>query len=422
MKKTLRFLATALMAGAMFTACGGDDGEKTGPGPGPGPEEGKYPPVTLTNTVSGAIKAGFADAIEITGSGFDTDDYVWIGYDNAGEITYERVSAEVLTLRPGRIAFGVGIDASILDKTVKVYLDRVGFDKMPITGDITFTMPTVAEGYIPDPAFRATLNSDHPQHGNPAIMALFNSYGLLDVAAAKILKHGGHGTYPLNLYNCQATSLEGIELFEGIEGNVAAWGMSNLKEVDLSKFKAKGVTLFFNELPKLEKFVGSPYAYRTDVYKCPNLTHVDLSPSKWCYNVQLFYDESPTTYSAVTYFDMRRQRTGTCKLGDVDTNPNEDLRYPKDPVEDYSIFLPGAWMKVADNCKILVDYQFLLDKKTSSGKDGYGTIFSAWQRGATIDVYASKDITKKIGTVPMFSVDPGALTITGDNGWTVVDE
>ncbi|MEG1865223.1 MAG: hypothetical protein RR199_07890 [Alistipes sp.] len=421
MKRTLKLLAMALMAGAMVTACGGDDNGTPEP-PTPPTPEGNFPDVTISNKVSGAVKVGFADAIAITGTGFDPEqDWIELGYEKDGSMVYERVTADVLTFKKTRVAFGIGITATFLDKTVKVYLNRMGYDPMPLTGDITFTMPTVAEGYIPDPAFRATLNSDHPQEGNPAIKPLFNAYGLLDVEAAGKLTEGGHEGYGINLYNCKATSLEGIELFKSVTGLIPAWGMENLKEVDLSKWMAKKVDLRFNDLPKLEKFIGSPYAYRVDVYKCPNLKYVDLNLCKWCYNVQLFFDESPTQYSSVTYLDVRRQRTGTLKLGDADTNPNTELRYPTDPAIDYSILLSGVWMKVAANCHILIDYQYLLDKKTNTQQDGYGTIFSAWQRGATIDVYASKNITKKIGTVPLFSVDPNALTISGENGWKVND-
>ena len=78
MKKTLKLLAMALMAGAMFTACGGDDkGDEPKPGPGP-----TIDGVTVDNMLSGSVKAGFADAIEIMGSGFDpAQDWVYIGYE-----------------------------------------------------------------------------------------------------------------------------------------------------------------------------------------------------------------------------------------------------------------------------------------------------------------------------------------------------
>ncbi len=48
---------------------------------------------------------------------------------------------------------------------------------------------------------------------------------------------------------------------------------------------------------------------------------------------------------------------------------------------------------------------------------GFKGVYNAWTRGATIDVYSSKDISKKLGTVPMYKDDSGALTLTGPNGW-----
>lgn len=113
----------------------------------PGKPGGPEIPVEITSDVKGAVKAGIADAIEITGSGFDSEqDYVYIGYDKDGEAVYERIPADVLTIRSSRISFGVNVGANYLDKTVKVYLDRPGFDRMAISGDITFTLPSVEGG------------------------------------------------------------------------------------------------------------------------------------------------------------------------------------------------------------------------------------------------------------------------------------
>ncbi|MDD7039620.1 MAG: hypothetical protein PUI63_10325, partial [Alistipes senegalensis] len=125
--------------------------------------------------MKGAVKAGIADAIEITGSGFDSEqDYVYIGYDKDGEAVYERIPADVLTIRSSRISFGVNVGANYLDKTVKVYLDRPGFDRMAISDDITFTLPSVEEGYIPDVALRSVLAD---ANRNPNVV--FSPLGLL---------------------------------------------------------------------------------------------------------------------------------------------------------------------------------------------------------------------------------------------------
>lgn len=421
MKKTFKILAMALISGMVFTACDkkpGDDGN--GNGNGGGDEE--QTPWTVTNKLSGEIKAGFATSIEITGSDFEPDeDYIYIGYEENGAMVYSLVSNAVLELRRSRISIGVPITAPYIDKTVKVYLERLTFDnnKHALTDNLTFVMPAVSEGYIPDPGFRATLQSTHMQDGNPNIAVLFDSYGLLDVeSAAQVTSSGCEGDYALNLYASNAKSLEGIELFTNIGKDdkskvVAGWG-SSLEEVDLSKLtNTHGLDFRFNGLPSLNKIIGAPYAYRIDVYQCDNLTHVDLSPCKWLYNLQLWYDNSPTTYSYVTYLDMRRQNSGT------------KVEYPSNTASEYTVFSPDSWMKVADNCKILVDYQFLLDKATRNfGSEQtpnwscYGTVYGAWTRGATIEVYDSQDITNLIGTVPAYSAGSTAITMPGGtNSW-----
>ncbi len=135
---------------------------------------GTIPGVTVDNMLSGSVKAGFAGrsrswvrASIPTRTGFTSV------ITRGGEIKYERITTDLLTIRSSRISFGVPITAGYLDKTFKVYLDREA-TKMELTKDLTFTMPTIAEGYIPDPYFRATLMSTHPQQGNPEIAPLFN--------------------------------------------------------------------------------------------------------------------------------------------------------------------------------------------------------------------------------------------------------
>lgn len=89
-------------------------------------------------------------------------------------------------------------------------------------------------------------------------------------------------------------------------------------------------------------------------------------------------------------------------------------------------FVGKSWFGVADNARILVDYQFLLDKysyNSDGGYDGktygYMTIYDAWKRGATIEVYSSKDNSKKLGTVPMYKDAADALGACGvDNAGT----
>ena len=264
MKSAFKFFALSLLAGTMFAACGGDENETEVPPP--------PSPIEITNNVNGVIKAGIADAIVITGSGFDeSQDYIYIAYDKEdGTTVYDRIPKDVLTIKATRISFGVNVGAAYLDKTVKVYLDRPGYDKIAISGEITFSLPSVEEGYIPDVALRAVLsNADK----NPNVV--FSPLGLLDVNNAATITNNGNG-YALDISDCACTSLEGIELFKSVTGLVPAWGMPNIKEIDLSKWEAKGIEFFCERAASLEKFVGPPYAYRIRTYDSPKLTHVDV--------------------------------------------------------------------------------------------------------------------------------------------------
>ncbi len=74
-------------------------------------------------------------------------------------------------------------------------------------------------------------------------MWCFSPLGLLDVNNAATMTDNGKGYAPRHR-DCAATSLEGIELFKNVTGLVPAWGMPNIKEIDLSKWEAKGIEVF----------------------------------------------------------------------------------------------------------------------------------------------------------------------------------
>lgn len=400
MKNKFRLLAMALLAGAVFTACGDDDGNDNGNGKKD--DEGKYPPVEITNEVKGSVKAGVASAIEIMGSGFDSgQDYIYMGYVKDGKTEYEQVKENVLTMTATRISFGVNIGAGYLDKTVKVYLDRPGYDRMPISGDITFTMPTVEEGYIPDASLRSVLGD---AKRNPNVK--FSPLGLLDVNSAAAMVHSG-GSFALDLSDCGATSLEGIELFKSLSGGIAAWGMANVKEIDLSKWEAKGIELYLERSASLEKFVGPPYAYRIRTYDSPKLTYVDVHNCDWLTWLEISdyeHNQDHAAASAVTYFDIRRNQSGTyadrpSKIGEMSmvwNNANQGF-------------------KVADNATILIDTHFLWDHTDIAWKP----IYEAWKSGnATIKVYSTIDPHRDelLGTCPSHAEDPEALSPNGKKG------
>lgn len=408
MKNKFRLLAMALLAGAVFSACGDDD---NGGNDGPDDKDG-YPPVEITNEVKGAVKAGTASAIEILGTGFLPDlDYIYIGYDKDGKTEYEQVKENVLTMTATRISFGVHVSAPYLDKTVKVYLDRPDYKRMPITGDITFTMPSVAEGYIPDAGFRGTLSSTHDQQGNPAIAPLFDTYGMLDVQGASKITS-------LNLYASSANSLEGIELFTNVTF-VSGWDMPNIKEIDLSKWTARGVDFRCERAANLEKLVGAPYGRILICHSCPKLTHVDVHLSNWMHWLNISDYESKgadAPQSAVTYLDLRRNQSG-----EFSSNPTED--------NQFTIWGGNSGLKVADNATILVDSWFIFDHNYGNGAC-WDNIYDAWKNhGATIKVYSRVEpyTDELLGTVPMASEDPDALSPSSHqagkptNKWQVED-
>lgn len=408
----------------MVTACGKDSGKENN-GDDNNNEQIETP-WTVTDKISGEITAGYATSIRIAGSDFDPDeDYIYIGWEENGETTYALVSNAVLTLRKNRIEIGVPVTAPYIDKAVKVYLERLSFDakKHALTDNLTFVMPAVSEGYIPDAGFRATLQSTHSQDGNPNFAGLFDAYGMLDAAAAAKVEKCGVESYGLNLYACTASSLAGIELFSGITGTIAGWNLPNLVETDLSAWKAQGIGANFNGNAGLRKFTAPPYATIIALYNCPALEYVDLSTNRWCYfpKISASTTDEAVGKTNVKYLDMRRQRTGV--KHDYNDTASTEGRVPDNvAADDYAIFRNEAYFLVADGCEIHVEYAYLTEKKQATyangERRGYLTIYDAWVNGATIHVYDSADITRKIGTVPMYGADNGALTESGANGWT----
>ena len=212
-----------------------------------------------------------------------------------------------------------------------------------------------------------------------------------------------------DLADCAAVSLEGIELFKSLTGGVACWGMPNIKEVDLSKWEAKGIELYFERAASLEKFVGPPYAYRIRCYDSPKLTHVDVHNCDWLRWLEISNYETGgginAPNSAVTYLDIRRNQSGTyagtpTKVGEmamVWNNANQGFN-------------------VADNATILIDSHFLIEHTLEGA---WTPIYNAWKdRGATIKVYSTIDPHRDelLGTVPSVKEMPDALANANKNG------
>ena len=222
---------------------------------------------------------------------------------------------------------------------------------------------------------------------------------------------------PVNLlteewYEIMHTALKKMcirDSFKSLTGGVACWGMPNIKEVDLSKWEAKGIELYFERAASLEKFVGPPYAYRIRCYDSPKLTHVDVHNCDWLRWLEISNYETGgginAPNSAVTYLDIRRNQSGTyagtpTKVGEmamVWNNANQGFN-------------------VADNATILIDSHFLIEHTLEGA---WTPIYNAWKdRGATIKVYSTIDPHRDelLGTVPSVKEMPDALANANKNG------
>lgn len=398
-----------MTVGSLCASCGGDD-ENTGggnPAPAPGPS-GNYPSdVTVTPPLmSGQIKAGVSGAIEVNGSGFDADmDYIMFGWEEDGQMKYGApLGDDVSLIKGSRITVGVHVDQEVVGKTVKLYLDRVGYDPMPLTEELEIVQATVAEGYIPDAAFRARLQDTNVETSQ-SIAPLFNELGIIPPASAATVE-------TVDIAASTITSLDGLELFTGVK-HLIAWDMSELRVADFTKWKPTnaGVFVQLDRGIKLEKIIVGPTIMRIDCIDCNALKEIDFSQARWFNNLQM-YSTNAGSYLPLEKADMRRLRQGVF----VDKDQTETKR-DCDTEGEYTVMRAYAQFQFPGTCHILVDYQQLVEKRgwdSDSNKCNYNAIYDAWTRGATIDVYSSKDIEKHLGTVPMYSENPKAIAAKPD--------
>lgn len=388
--RPIRFFQIIAVMAAVLSGC-------TKQKPGPGKQDDTYPPGVSVNEplLKGEVKAGKVDGVTITGGGFNADeDYIYIGWEDGGVLKYERVQGGSLDIRATRISFGIHVSASFIGKKVKVYLDRPGYTRMPLSDDISIKMPEVGDGYIPDGAFRSFLSGTK----NPEIAKLFNACGLLDVQQAALVAHGGStengGQNALELGGCDAESLEGIELFSGIKGIVAAWDCKKLKELDLSKWKAK-VNYYADRNILLEKIVIGPYMRRVYLPDCPKLKEVDAHHALWLHQLNI-----KPGVTSLKKADLRRLMSGT-----YSDNPTAD--------EHYTIWGGDSYFPMEDDAEIKIDTWFLFDHNTSDAGNPscWSNVYDAWKRGAKIEVYSCMKMEHPVlAAVPMYSVDPEALS------------
>jgi len=366
----------------------------------PGNKSKGRPDITIDNELSGSVKAGYTDGINIKGEGFDEFDWVLVGWtDASGNLQTEQIKDASLQIKATRITFGINVGAPYINEKITIYLDRAGYDLTPITGELTITLPTLAEGYIPDDAFRAKLNSE----ANPNIAAAFNACGLLDIDAAKsVTTGGGKGdhAFGLDLAGCEAESFEGLELFPNLLSDktatnatvVAAWDCPNVKVIDISKWEAFAISWRADRCTSLEKFVGAKHQRDFYANDCPALKELDFDGNMGI---------------------KRCQKMSNIKLHKVRLRKDMSKSWAENPSnkEQYTIYGGDCWFPMEDNAEIEIDSWFLFDHNVANYgvKSCWSDIYDAWTRGATIKVYSSvKD--EYLATVPMYSENPNALS------------
>ncbi len=302
------------------------------------------PDINVTKLITADITAGYPDVISIDGKGFDASkDAIFVGWGTEPNITYEQVNNASLAISSTNIKFGLNPGTAAGGKTVKIYLQRQGYNKTLISRDVTVKTPTLMEdGYISDATLVSELCSK-----NPAVKAMTNILGLVNPTSAKALKNdpsSAKGTF--NISSSAAKDWSGLCLFQnlgltktyldagGME--VAAFSSNGVTDVDLSAWEAP-VLMNCNSSSSMKSFVAGKKMYGANLSNCSSLKKVDMHTTPWARTLDI-------TGNSVTYLDIRRYQGGTIY---VDYAPMFDASTYK---------LNG----IANSATILVDAYYLI--------------------------------------------------------------
>ncbi|MCR4565397.1 MAG: hypothetical protein K5651_04815, partial [Bacteroidales bacterium] len=190
----------------------------------------------FTKFTGSSFVPGIANVSYVEG-GFDPSvDDVKIQMEG-GEI--ETLSTDFKLVESDRVYFATHIDR--IGQTIKYWLVRDGVN-YELTDFLPVVTPTVAQGYVPDPLFRAALKKDRAWGSDGAgfgAASVFDVCGVVDLEQAAALTCGYD---EIQVSGDGFTSVEGLEFFDGF-GQLAwdmpiirMWGNGNLTKVDLSSF------------------------------------------------------------------------------------------------------------------------------------------------------------------------------------------
>jgi len=333
--------------------------------------------VTVPTPFTGTVKAGIPESITVTGTGFQANDTLYVAWS---ETDYELITAYTIT--DSEVKLGIDAYSAAKGKTAKIILYRDG-KKEAITGDITVTEPTAADGFvIKDKALVESL-----KFHNGDIRAMFGPCNLLDVEAAKALVKDTQCDNEWGLLACDgtgATSFEGIEVFESIGkglktmqdqeyGNFICWGSGNVKELDFSNWNAY-IQVRAASCGSLEKVILGPNMKGGDFSGSP-IKYFDMhlaSGADWVMNIGNAVDAAAyPDYQGVEYCNLARTYIEGGEYN-VDFNHWVGSGNVKD-------------IKFAPNAEIHIDSE-VLNKAWTQG-NVWDAMYDAYKKGATVIVH-----------------------------------
>lgn len=351
---------------------------------------------TLTVDMSSATeKALVPEFIKFSGSSFIPGiancSYVEGAFDpsvddvkiqvQGGEI--EALSTDFKLVESDKVYFATHIDR--IGQTVKYWLVRDGAN-YELTDFLPVVAPTVGQGYVPDPIFRASLKKNRAWGSDGAgfgAASVFDVCGVVDLDKAAALTCGDG---EIQVSGEGFVSVAGLELFDGL-GSLAwdmpiirMWGNGSLTQVDLSSFNSY-VCLDLSSCSSLVEVVAGPnMGGFSNLANNPSLATIDVSRSKYITNLQLSSNVPSLKLLDARYqpggFDMKR-------AGYIDFRGLQS-------VSDYSQLTIRIVKSFFDEglAGTLQDQ----DRAWTNG------IYYAFDHGATVEVYEDANIDNKLAT------------------------
>ena len=184
------------LAGALAAVSCKPEPSKGDENGGNGGEQGEITyPFSVNEKISGTFKAGVHDAVVIEGDGFRAGlDSVAVIWQEEGDDMFETVKVAV-TVSARQLKFGVYPGAPYVGIPVKIGIknDEYGPKPVVISDEVTFTKPTLEEGWIDDWGFRHAGTSHLAwRMTSKRVRKLRGTVDAADCEAKRVLRALGH--------------------------------------------------------------------------------------------------------------------------------------------------------------------------------------------------------------------------------------